>query len=233
MKPLHITISNKLSLMILPDSQDYLDGDTILTYTFSIYKNGETKTNEPIIQEAKLHLEKHNNSNYLGYITFEQADHVFTYTADGKNKLTNNEVQEIFELLNHYVAHPKFGPSGEDSFTSKRIIILEDDERILELLETILIDEGYYVTAINQYKPLEYLIDFTPDLILLDVRLADGYGHLLCKDLKANPVTSHIPVVLISGSDNLEEIAKECHADSYLSKPFSVEDLVSVVKQFD
>lgn len=116
---------------------------------------------------------------------------------------------------------------------SKRIIILEDEKNTLELVETVLGEEGYDAIAINHYEPLEYLIDFAPELILLDIRLSGGYGHLLCKDLKANPITSHIPVILISGSDNLEAIAKGCKADGFLSKPFTLQDLISTVKQFD
>jgi DNA-binding response OmpR family regulator len=111
-----------------------------------------------------------------------------------------------------------------------RILILEDDTHILELMESILEDEGYYTIALDHYLPVEDLMDLSPDLVLLDIRLSNGYGHLLCKDLKANPVTSKIPVVLISGSANLDTIAKECNADGFLNKPFSVEGLISIVK---
>ena len=118
-------------------------------------------------------------------------------------------------------------------YMRKRILILEDETKILELVEMILGEEGYDAVAINHYEPLDYIIDLAPELILLDVRLSSGYGHLLCKDIKADPITSGIPVVLISGSHNLEAIAKDCKADGFLSKPFSVEGLINTVKQFD
>ncbi len=114
----------------------------------------------------------------------------------------------------------------------KRILVLEDEKAILELIEMFLESEGYFVIGINHYEPLEYIIEFGPDMILLDVRLSDGYGHLLCKDLKANPVTTKIPVILVSGADNLEVIAKECKADDYLCKPFNADDLLKVVKEY-
>ena len=85
----------------------------------------------------------------------------------------------------------------------KRVMILEDDEDLLSLEEMILMGEGYNVIPFNHYQSPDYMIDFMPELILLDVRLGDGYGHLLCKQLKNNPVTSNIPVILISGSMNL------------------------------
>jgi DNA-binding response OmpR family regulator len=115
----------------------------------------------------------------------------------------------------------------------KRIIILEDEKEILELMEMALQEEGYEVISLDHHAPLEYLIEFAPELILADVRLSNGYGHILCHDLKANPVTSGIPVILISGADNLAKIAEECQADDYLPKPFGIEDLISIVKHFN
>ena len=115
----------------------------------------------------------------------------------------------------------------------KHVVVLEDNKETLEMVESILSEEGYFVTAINHYKPIDFFIEFEPNLILLDIRLINGYGHLLCKDLKANFQTSHIPVILASGAGNLELIAKESGADGFISKPYSIEDLVSVVKQFD
>jgi DNA-binding response OmpR family regulator len=115
----------------------------------------------------------------------------------------------------------------------KRILVLEDNKAILDLIELTLESEGYFVIGINHFEPLEYIIEFGPDLILLDVRLSDGYGHLLCKDLKANPVTTNIPVILVSGADNLATIAKECGANNHLSKPFNADDLLKIVREFD
>jgi len=115
---------------------------------------------------------------------------------------------------------------------SKRIVILEDEKEILELMEIVLEEKGYEVVAINHHEPLDYLIDFSPELILLDIRLRNGYGHILCEDLKTDPVTSKIPVVLVSGADNLEKIANEYKADGYLSKPFNSKDLISCVGKY-
>ena len=117
--------------------------------------------------------------------------------------------------------------------TGKRVMILEDDEDVLGLEEIILMGEGYNVIPFNHYQSPEYMIDFMPEVILLDVRLGDGYGHLLCKELKDNPNTSNIPVILVSGSTNLEHVAEEYFADSYLSKPFNINELVDAVKQYD
>ena len=115
----------------------------------------------------------------------------------------------------------------------KRIIVLEDEKDILELVEMALQEEGYEVITLNHHAPLEDLIEFAPELILLDVRLSNGYGHILCHDFKANPVTSGIPVILISGADNLAKIAEECEADDYLPKPFNTGDLINLVRRYN
>ena len=116
---------------------------------------------------------------------------------------------------------------------SKRIVVLEDEKSILDLMEIALEEEGFDVIAINHYEPLEYFIDFDPQLILLDIRLSNGYGHILCEALKANQKTSMIPVILVSGADNLSKIAKDSKADGFLSKPFNVDELINCVKHYN
>ncbi len=116
---------------------------------------------------------------------------------------------------------------------SKRIVVLEDEKSILDLMEIALEEEGFDVIAINHYEPAEYFIDFDPQLILLDIRLSNGYGHILRENLKANQKTSMIPVILVSGADNLSKIAKDSKADGFLSKPFNVDELINCVKHYN
>jgi CheY-like chemotaxis protein len=115
---------------------------------------------------------------------------------------------------------------------SKRVLLLEDNKESLELIEEILTEEGYHVIAFDHYESVDHIIDFAPELILLDIRLSDGYGHLLCEDLKNDPKTKNTPVILVSGAGNLEKIARDCRADNFLSKPFDLEDLIQLVKQY-
>jgi two-component system phosphate regulon response regulator PhoB len=114
----------------------------------------------------------------------------------------------------------------------KRILLLEDNKQSLDLIEEILTDEGYHVIAFDHYEPVDSIVDFDPQLILLDIRLSDGYGHLLCQDLKNDSRTKQIPVILVSGADNLEKISRNCSADDFLSKPFDMKDLVEIVKRY-
>ncbi len=102
MKPIHIVVGNELPLLIIPDSQAHLDGHTILTYTYNIYKNtGDTATNIRS-KETFLHLERNKDPNYMGYVTFEQPGSQFTYSPVGHDKLTTDELEEVVELIGHY-----------------------------------------------------------------------------------------------------------------------------------
>jgi len=113
----------------------------------------------------------------------------------------------------------------------KKIVVIEDNHDILELLGFILENEDYKVLASLDAEPLKSLENINPHLILLDENLGLHKGHQLCLEIKANPGTSHLPVILISAVNNLAEIAKKCKADNYIAKPFLIEDLLNLVKQ--
>jgi len=86
--------------MIIPDTMAHMDGHPILTYTYSIFL--DTGFNSPLqarSKESVLHLEKIDDPNYLGHITFEKPGQLFNYTADTDNPLNSDEIQEIIENL--------------------------------------------------------------------------------------------------------------------------------------
>jgi len=107
MKPLYFTIGKHLPLMVIPDSQAHLNGHTVLTYTYSIYKKKTENDNEFLEKESTLHTEKKHDPNYMGFVTFEQPGKLFSYTADGAEDLTSDEVEEIIEVISHYRDSPK------------------------------------------------------------------------------------------------------------------------------
>lgn len=115
---------------------------------------------------------------------------------------------------------------------NKNIAVIEDDRDILDLIEYILVDEGYTVSAHTHVGSLEKIVESSPTVILLDNRLANGYGDSLCLALKSNDNTKHIPVIIVSASRNLEQIAQNCKADAFLAKPFDLYDLIAMVKRY-
>jgi len=116
----------------------------------------------------------------------------------------------------------------------KRILVIEDDEDILELLKIVFRDSGYDMIFSNIDLDTDYINILHPDLVLLDVRLkgASRNGAEICREIKASPLLNKLPVILCSAEYNLAEIAQECHADTYISKPYNFIDLLSQVNRF-
>jgi CheY-like chemotaxis protein len=69
-------------------------------------------------------------------------------------------------------------------------------------------------------------------LILIDNRLRDGTGKDECLKLKENAATRHIPVLIVSANQHLEQLAAESLADGYVAKPFDLDELIAVVHQY-
>lgn len=116
----------------------------------------------------------------------------------------------------------------------KKILIIEDDPDILELLRIVFRESGHEVIFSPTELDTGHIQILHPDLILLDVRLKGSArsGFDICADLKANPKTKMLPVILCSGEHNLPEIARRCRADMYLIKPYNTLSLLSNVNKF-
>jgi hypothetical protein len=102
MVPLYFIISNQTPLMIIPDSQAHFDGHPVLTYTYNIYKNTGPKNLSVNRMETKMHLEKNNDPNFLGVLTFEIPGKMFTYSANDNESLSSGDIEEIVENITHY-----------------------------------------------------------------------------------------------------------------------------------
>ena len=107
----------------------------------------------------------------------------------------------------------------------KQALIIDDDEDNLFVLAKCVERSGINVTAKNQIITLSEILEISPDIILIDQWLNNGYGSTFCECLKNDKRTSSIPVILISAVRSLNEIAAECHADAYLEKPYSFSDI--------
>jgi DNA-binding response OmpR family regulator len=113
---------------------------------------------------------------------------------------------------------------------SKRIVLLENDEALMALIQTLLIDEGYSVVSSSQEIHIHRLNE-VPDLIILDHWLSPRSGVEVCKGLKNNPKTASIPVILTSTDDKIKSLARSCGADGFIAKPFDITYLLDEVKR--
>ena len=113
----------------------------------------------------------------------------------------------------------------------KKILIIEDDNQVMQVLKDILEAEGFEVIGYADKNSIKGIIINRPDLVLLDNQLKDGFGFELCAEIKANTFTENIPVILVSAYQDLKELANKCGADAYLCKPFDLQELLRVVNE--
>lgn len=114
---------------------------------------------------------------------------------------------------------------------NKKILVVDDDVVILDVIKTILEDKGYIVEALSDAKfVLEAIKQNPPAMIILDVWLGGTSGKKVARLIKKN--TDAIPVVMISATHNLRQIAGEAGADDYLPKPFDISDLLQIVHRY-
>jgi CheY-like chemotaxis protein len=113
---------------------------------------------------------------------------------------------------------------------SKRILIVEDDRDILALLKDLFEGEGYQVTALNYTESiLQSVNQCHPDLVMLDFLLPGVNGGELCHQIKSNPLTSNLPVIMLSAFPRVLESLGDFGANAFVEKPFRISTLLDVV----
>ena len=114
---------------------------------------------------------------------------------------------------------------------SKNILIVDDQNDILDLLKEILELEGYQVTGLSYTEDIIGSISkYQPELVMLDFLLAGINGGELCHQLKTNPMSAHIPVIMLSGYPRVLESLGNYGADAFIAKPFDLDHLTQTVK---
>ncbi len=119
--------------------------------------------------------------------------------------------------------------------SKKKILIVEDEEHLLELESVLLTTKGYEVKgAIDGPSALELVASMKPDLILLDIMLPVMDGYEVCRQIKANDATRHIPVIMLSAKKSKEDLVKgeQAGADWYITKPFKSSMVIETIQRF-
>jgi DNA-binding response OmpR family regulator len=115
-----------------------------------------------------------------------------------------------------------------------KLIIIDDHHDTIELLKYNLVSEGYEVKAFfNAVDALKYVTTENTDLVITDWMLPEMDGLDLCRNLKHNPSTQDIPVVMLTGkSDEIDVVtALEVGAEEYISKPVRMREMLTRVKK--
>lgn len=111
-----------------------------------------------------------------------------------------------------------------------KILVVDDDVDILSVMEILLSMKGFEVQVTskgeNTFPKIE---SFKPDLILLDVLISGYDGRVICKQLKSNKETSHIPVIMFSAHPGAAATIADYGANDFIAKPFDVNNLMKKV----
>ena len=110
-----------------------------------------------------------------------------------------------------------------------RVLVVDDESDVTELLQYRLEQEGYRVATLND--PLGFVVkvrEFEPDLMLLDIMMPELSGIQLCRIVRADPSMKDIPVIFLSARGEVEDRIKglEAGAEDYVSKPFNISELI-------
>jgi DNA-binding response OmpR family regulator len=117
----------------------------------------------------------------------------------------------------------------------KRVLLVEDDESLLGMLQTVLSNSGYHVKgACTGTEALRLLEEFHPELVLMDIGLPDISGLEILRQVRSHPATKDVIVILLTGSAGLEMKIEgfSTGAHDYLSKPVNPRELLLRIERF-
>lgn len=113
-----------------------------------------------------------------------------------------------------------------------RILVVDDDVDILSVMEVLLTMKGFEVEVTSKGEnTVPKINSFKPDLILLDVLISGHDGRIICKQLKSNKDTQHIPVIMFSAHPGAAATITDYGANDFIAKPFDVSHLLKKVNE--
>jgi excisionase family DNA binding protein len=121
-----------------------------------------------------------------------------------------------------------------------RILVIDDEihiiNYIIRVFQTSYPDNSYMISSANDgFEAGKQILSFKPDLIMLDLHLPGIDGFKVCENIKSDPLTKHIKIVVVTG-DNSEETHNrviKLGADGYIKKPFQIETLLEEIKKLN
>lgn len=115
---------------------------------------------------------------------------------------------------------------------TKKIIIFDDDEDILSICSYILQEQGWEVYTYTDCNNItEKVLGILPDVILMDNWIPDAGGIIATQTLKKSDALKNIPVIYFSANSDIQILANHAGAQTYLAKPFDLEELEHVINK--
>ncbi|HPP88135.1 MAG TPA: response regulator [bacterium] len=149
-------------------------------------------------------------------------------TAGGQYKLRLVDLEEFVRKNNMFMKE-----MSED-LTKKRILCVDDEQDILDVLEVNLSAAGYSIeTAKNGIEAGTKAVNFKPDLMIIDMMMPEMDGFETIRYFKNFEPTKNIPIIALTSLTKLNDIEKiyEAGADSYLAKPIKIKEISEMIKR--
>jgi DNA-binding response OmpR family regulator len=124
---------------------------------------------------------------------------------------------------------------AEAAVTKKKIMVVEDEQSLLTLQSMLLSVEGYTVEGVmDGQTALDVVETMMPDLILLDIMLPEIDGLEVCRQIKANEATRHIPIIMLTAKKSKEDLVmgEQAGADMYITKPYKTSMVIETIQRF-
>ncbi|SFU89236.1 Response regulator receiver domain-containing protein [Aliiroseovarius crassostreae] len=123
---------------------------------------------------------------------------------------------------------------GRTARLSRQVLLIEDEPNIIEAISFILSRDGWTVsTHSNGETAVETVQRINPDVLVLDVMLPGRSGYDILQDLRADPATKDIPVLMLTarGQKNDRELAERLGVSKFMTKPFSNAEVLETLRQ--
>lgn len=148
-------------------------------------------------------------------------------TPGGHYKIRKKDLESFIRVNMGYL-------SIADYFQDKKILIVDDDPKIQKLLTRVLCTDGYQIeVAVDGFDAGIKVVQFKPDLIILDLVMPLMDGFEVCRRLKKDSNSSNIKILILTGYDNKEnmDLIMEAGADAFLSKPVGKNVLLQHIEE--
>lgn len=117
----------------------------------------------------------------------------------------------------------------------KRVLVVDDDKAIIEMFVDLLERDGRFElrTAMTGFDAGIITEQFRPDVIILDLKLDDIDGNVVCRTIRSNPAYEHIKIIMISGVADPDEVRelRAAGADDFIKKPFDINAVINRIVQ--
>lgn len=114
----------------------------------------------------------------------------------------------------------------------KHIMVIDDNKDLLFMISSMLKIKGYRVSSLENTDNIEMIVlQESPDAIMMDMLLSGADGREICRQLKANPTISNIPVIMLSAHPQAQENCIAAGADGFIEKPFEMQFLLNTLHE--